>query len=99
MEHKINTINNFYGTNQFYLKEETGGFQTLYNIKNMETIVLLKNEITVKLDNNRSIRETFETEEEAKEMFMYISLGISEGARLIGRPLFLHNKALMDESY
>lgn len=97
MEHKINTINNFYGTNQFFIKDDPQGYQSMYNLKNVENIIIIKNTITIKFDNGKSIREEFETEELAREMLMYIVMAISEGARLIGRAIYEHNKAVMNE--
>lgn len=83
----MNEINNFYGTNQFYI-QMNNNIRIIYNLSNLTNIKLIANKIilTFCVNNTSStIIEEFEDINEAEDFFIYIAIAISEGKRIIGR--------------
>lgn len=83
----METINNFYGTNQFILIRNNN-LKTLINLKDVSEIFVIKNILTIKKNDGKSFTEVFETENDCEKFFKYTILSISEGDRVISRNIF-----------
>lgn len=83
----METINNFYGTNQFILIRNNN-LKTLINLKDVSEIFVIKNILTIKKNDGKSFTEVFETEDYCEKFFKYVILSISEGDRVISRSVF-----------
>lgn len=91
MNEEFNTINNFYGTTQFYhFKDDNTNI--IYNLKTLNNVIIINNEVIMNIEGGKSIKEKFKSAQEAEEFFMYLLISFSEGSRIVSREIFRKNK-------
>lgn len=83
----METINNFYGTNQFILIRNDN-LKTLINLRDVSDIYSIKNVLTINRNGKTPISEKFDSEDMCEKFFKYMIIAISEGDRIISRKIF-----------